>query len=474
MSKRVPIIVIGIIVLLLLVAPFGLGSLAESNLNRQIETMGSNPSLSFEITDYDRGWFSSRATIEAKPSQTYLQAAAAQDPMMQMLVSQLSAPFEVELGHGPILTLNGLGIGSYAVKATLDPATEWVQMAMTTLDVPYVFQLRGQAGIGTGFRFEGDVPSFETEAQGQTVSFSGLDFSGHTNGRDVSFESNSERLALQSTFLNLSLEGLGLNGAFELNPNAMSLGSGELIVNRFVAINPLLGAEEIVSLDELGVSASTALNAAGNIDYGLLYEAGSMHFTDSPDFSNIAVGISFTNLDYEGVQQMYQIASQGSAMSDPTVIAFQMLPVLDRLVAAGPGLSFDPVRVSMDGGQLNGTINASIDPSVLPTGQAMDLADADVMSAAVKADLSMAVSKDMLIDIVAMSLRSQLEFALPTATETQLDSVSRQQAEQMIQGIVDQGMVADDGDSYSTLIVVEDGIATVNGIPIPLGALGIF
>jgi uncharacterized protein YdgA (DUF945 family) len=436
--------------------------------------MATNPAMDFEIKDYERGWFKSRATIEVKPSEAYRQTAGAQNPMMQMILSQASAPFELELGHGPVLTLNGVGVGSYAVKATLDPATEWVQMAMTNLNVPYVFELRGRTGFGSGFRFEGDIPSFETNVQDQTVSFSGLTFSGHTNGRETTFESNSDRLALQSTFMNLALEGLGLTGDFERNDNGMSFGTARLGVGRFVAINPLLGTGEVIALDNLGVSASTALNDAGNIDYGIVYEAGSMQIQDSPNFADVAVGVTLLNLDFAAFEQLSQMASQSSTLGDPNVLAMQMLPLFDQIVATGPGLSLDPVRLSMDGGLLTGTISATIDPASLPTGQAMDLADPNVLSAAVKANLAMTASKAMLIDLIAMNLRPQLAFSMPTATETQLETVSKQQAEQMIQGIVAQGMVADAGDDYSTTIVLESGIATVNGNPIPLAALGMF
>jgi uncharacterized protein YdgA (DUF945 family) len=474
MSKRAPIIVIGLIVLLLLVAPYGLGSLAESSVTRQIEAMAANPAVAIEIQEYDRGWFSSRATIEVTPSNAYMQNSSTADPMVQMMLNQLRAPFEVELGHGPILTLNGFGIGGYAVLATLDPATEWVQMAMTNLDVPYVFQLRGRSGFGSGFRFDGDVPSFEMTAQGQTVSFSGLIFSGHTDGRDLTFESSSDRLTLQSTFMNLSLEGLGLHGDVELNPGRMSLGSGQLVIDRFIAINPLLGTDAVISLIDLGISASTGLNEVGNIDYGVVYEAGSMTFEGSPEFSDVALGITLMNLDYAAFEQLYELSSQSSAAGDPTMLAVQVLPLIDQIVAAGPGISFNPVRLSMEGGDLAATLNATIDPAALPTGQAMALADPTVLTAAVSADLEMTVSKDMLVNLVAMSLRAQFAAAMPTATETQLETISKQQAEQTIQGIVAQGMLTEEGNAYSTTIMVENGIATVNGTPIPLGELGLF
>jgi uncharacterized protein YdgA (DUF945 family) len=215
------------------------------------------------------------------------------------------------------------------------------------------------------------------------------------------------------------------------------------------------------------------LNDGGNIDYGVLYEAGSMQFQGSPSFTDVAVGVTLLNLDFAAFEQLSQLAAQTS-FDDPDVFAMQMLPLFDRFAAAGPGLSLDPIRVSMDGGQLVGNLNATIDPAALPNGQAMDLADPNVLNAAVKADLELTVAKDMLIDLIAMNLRPQLAFSMPTATESQLETVSRQQAEQMIQGVVAQGMVAETGNDYSTTIVLENGVATVNGTPIPLAALGMF
>jgi hypothetical protein len=35
-------------------------------------------------------------------------------------------------------------------------------------------------------------------------------------------------------------------------------------------------------------------------------------------------------------------------------------------------------------------------------------------------------------------------------------------------------MLTEEGNAYSTTIMVENGIATVNGTPIPLGELGLF
>ena len=141
MSLRAPVIVVGVAAVLLLAAPFGLGLLAESNLRGQLEQMEEYPVFSFEITEYERGWFSSNATVEVSPGSMY-QGMIASDPMMQSIFDQIRAPFLVELAHGPILTLNGFGIGSYAVRSRLDPEQDWVAEGESELGVPYLIEMR--------------------------------------------------------------------------------------------------------------------------------------------------------------------------------------------------------------------------------------------------------------------------------------------------------------------------------------------
>jgi uncharacterized protein YdgA (DUF945 family) len=475
MFKRGPIIVVGIVVLVLLAAPFALGMLAESNVRRQIEELNGYPPLSLEVTDYERGWLASRATIEVRPAAAFLELIVAQDPSLVGMADQTRAPFVLELGHGPILTLNGFGFGSYAVRAGLDPETEWVQTVTAFLGIPYIIELRGRAGLGTGFTFEGEIPPFEGADGDETYAFSGLEFSGHTDGTDITFEAGLERVAIQSAAESVSIEGFALNGEYELRPGTMALGTGGMTLDRFVFTNPLLGADAATGLDGLGISASAALNDAGKLDFAAVYSIDSIAVPDIGPVSDVELGFRLVDLDAQAVDDLYALIDGiYSGTSDPNLAVFEALPILNRVVVAEPTLALDPVRFAMDGEQLEMALSVTIDASALPTGQIMDLMDPSVVMAALEAECDLTASKTLLSDLVFMGLEQQMGPQLAGLSEAEIEQVLFQQAGQSIAMVVAQGMLKDDGDTYSTRITFADGVATVNGTPLPLEAMGLF
>lgn len=474
MFTRGPILVIGVTAAILLVSPYGLGMLAESNIRERVAIMDRNPNLSVAVTSHESGWFQSRATVEVTPSGFYAQALAAQDPEFEAVFANFRLPFVVELGHGPILTLNGFGIGSYAVRATLDSETEWVASAMSALDAPHLIELRGRAGFLTGFDFEGDVPPFEVNDGDATLTFAGLMFSGHTNGTDLSFDASSEHFVVQAPLMSLTLEGLGATGDYELRPGTVSLGEAEISVDRFTVINPLLGADDLFAASGFGLSGYSRLNDNENIDFGATYRADSLAALASPEFSDIAVGINMANLSSSAYERLYGMADQLQTTSDPAILALQMLPIINDFIAAGPSISLDPVRFSMDGGDFDARIEVTVVPSGLPPGGLMNLMNPSTLLSAFTGELELESSRPLLQELVSLGLEEQMGAQLNGLSEDEIDTIMAQQAEQAIAFAVAQGMLVDNGATYSTIVDYRDGVATVNGNPLPLEALGLF
>lgn len=471
MSLRAPIIVVGIAAVLLLASPFGLGMLAESNVREELENMSDYPALSFEVADYERGYASSHATIVVTPGSLYREMLG-DDPMMQAMLDQVRVPFLIELNHGPILTLNGFGIGSYAVKANLDPDESWVAEAHTELGVSPLFELRGRAGLTGGFDFEGEIAAFDVADGEDTLVFSGLDFTGFTNGTDVTFDAAAEQLAMQSMLTSFSLDGLALNGAYELRPDSIALGRGEFALASVKASNPLLGASELFALSGLVVSSETRLNDAGNIDTSITYGVERLTAENMPSFSDVALGVNLLNIDGAALQEFADLYMQASA--DPTMFAIQALPLFDRMLATGPSISFDPIRFTMDGGTLEADLLITVDPEAMPTGSALDFMDSAVAMNAIGATLELTASKALVNELVALGIEQQMSMQLASMTVSEAEAMVRQTTDQTIAMVVGQGMVTDNGDTYSTTVVFENGTATVNGTPIPLEALGLF
>jgi len=474
MASRGPIVAIGIVIVVLLASPYGLGMLAESNLREQVETMTANPYVTYEVTEYERGWMSSQARVEVMPGGMYSDILNASEPMLAAIAGQLRAPFIVEIGHGPILTLNGFGIGSYAVRARLDAETDWVRTVETTIDVPYLWELRGQAGLTGGFRFEGEVPPFDLNIDADSLSFTGLDFEGTLRGGNLAASATGDQLILQSQTMSATLTGLGIDGTYQLRPPQIPLGEGTLSIDRISAINPLLGTNEAFALEALKASAHSRLNDAGNLDYGARYDVGTFRVPEAPEFSDVAFGFEVRNLDATAVDDMLELMQQMSAPPDPTMLGFQMLPIIDRIVSTGFTIAIDPVALTMDGDSLAASASITLDPTRLPTGQSTDLLNPETAMGAFVGELNLTASKTLTHQLAAFALRDQMGAQLEGLTESEIELIMNQQADQMITMGVAQGLVSDDGDTYTVAIDYENGIATVNGTPLPLEMLGLF
>jgi uncharacterized protein YdgA (DUF945 family) len=394
------------------------------------------------------------------------------DPMMQAMLDQVRVPFLIELNHGPILTLNGFGIGSYAVKANLDPEESWVADAHTELGVSPLFELRGRAGLTGGFDFEGEIAAFDVADGEDTLTFTGLDFTGFTNGTDVTFDAAAEQLALQSMLTSFSLDGLALDGAYELRPDSIALGRGEFTLASARASNPLLGTSELFALSGLTVSSETRLNDAGNIDTSIGYGVERLAAEGIPSFTDMALGVNLLNIDGEALQEFADLYVQAS--TDPAMLGIQALPILDRMLATGPSVSFDPIRFTMDGGTLEAALLITVDPSAMPTGSTLDFRDSAVAMNAIGANLELTASKPLVNELVALGIEQQMSMQLASMTVSEAEAMVQQTTDQTITMVVNQGMVTDNGDTYSTTIVFENGTATVNGTPFPLELLGLF
>ena len=71
-------------------------------------------------------------------------------------------------------------------------------------------------------------------------------------------------------------------------------------------------------------------------------------------------------------------------------------------------------------------------------------------------------------------LKEQLIAGVPEGTEiseTELEDMARAQAPMMLGAMVGQGFIRDEGTTYRVSASYDNGALTVNGTPMPLGAL---
>jgi uncharacterized protein YdgA (DUF945 family) len=303
--------------------------------------------------------------------------------------------------------------------------------------------------------------------------FSGIDFSGLLKGNDLRYDAMLASLSVQSPFASAILDSLAVKGDYQRQPGTVSLGGGEISVARLTASNPLLGGAPMFMAENASVSGNVSENDAGtHLDLKAAYRFGHFAVGDEFEISDAALGINFNHIDNEAVRSLYGLVTDAPAGLDESQMSALMLPILQDVLAGNPTLSLDPLEFSMPEGDFNGRVNLSIDSSALPAGQAPNLQNPAALMSALTTEIDLTAAKPVAERIGALFAQQNLPAIGPDGQplpEEQRESAARAQASQMLQFLSGQGLIVDNGDTYSTSIRFANGAATANGQPIPFG-----
>ncbi len=185
------VVAIVVVAVVCLGTPPVIGALTERGLRMYsdtAETLADSP-YDVEVIEYDGGWFSSSARLEANLSDDYVQqlvavATADDDPgaaivglMIQSLLSE-ALPLAVDITHGPVLTNDGLSVGIVGTVIRPDPETDGMSELLESLGIPYLFEARTVTSVNGDTSFTADVPQIEIGSPLGQLQFSGLDAEG--------------------------------------------------------------------------------------------------------------------------------------------------------------------------------------------------------------------------------------------------------------------------------------------------------
>lgn len=475
MTKRVSIITIGIILVLLLASPFAIGMLTESNMREQLETYYTNALFEGRIDEYDRGWFSSTARIEFGLSPRYLEQLEGVMPMQGAsdALAAFGIPIIVEIAHGPVLMGESTGFGLVGVKAYTDPDSPMIQLAQTFLGVPYLFEFKGRSGFGSGFEFEGEVPEIRGAISDFGYEFSGVDLHGVARLGELEFEAVLGNLALQSPFASIVVDTLTVSSNLAGRRDRISLGTSEVGLARVVVINPLFGAEPAFAADDFSISGTISQSEDGAyIDFDSLYRLSRIAVPEVIEIRDAALGLRIGHLETEALDSLYRMASEMDPLVSPEQMGMLMLPLLDRLVAASPELTLEPVQFTMPDGSLDARVSVLLDGSALPTGSTSDFMDMQVAMNALTAEADITIDKPLARLLAGLIVSENMPPTMlgpdgqPVPPEQQ-EAMIAAQAVQMLTTLTSLGIFSDTGTSYRSLLRLEDGAATANGQPIP-------
>ncbi|HED15528.1 MAG TPA: DUF945 domain-containing protein [Gammaproteobacteria bacterium] len=469
-------LLIGILVLVLgvaLLAPFGLGYVADKRFIALLDKMAESGMIDYTVLRTDRGWFSTDMEVVMEISgdmadgyNDYRKSAG------KPVAANPGVLLKSRLYHGPV------AIASFSEMGTsFSPVVSRVKT-----DV-YVDQGDGTDGellpvnINTLFKLAG----------GGVTSLSMDSWKGDLEGGDAQIQWDgvngqfvfSEGFATQTLDLTAPLLSIkGSDGVFSVKDMSIKsdtytgiqeieLGTASLSVGKMIVQNPK--DKQRISIDGLSFAAeSTAsgelVNSVLSMKMGVMNVAGLK-------FGPGVLSLELNNLDAASVAKISKQVKEmrGSNMPEEQLsmmVGSTMLSILPDLLKQGPELLIKDISLDSPYGKLSMTGSIRVDST-----NEMAMANPLLLAEAVIADLKLSIPEDLLVTVYKLEVKKELEAESLEHTPEMLEEMARNRVTMQMSPLVAQGMLVYAEGKYIMSMSFEAGRLEVNGQEIPIAAL---
>lgn len=456
--KKLGIAII-VVVALALGLPYVFGMRTEALVNERTAAMSSD-FVTFEVKSFERGWFRSHANIEMGLGPQYAAMAAMSGAVPPSL------GLAVEFAHGPIAVLDGPYFGMSKMVATPDPATPGLAQLQQQLGVPQLFEFRGALSFFNTLAYEAEVPAITMNQDGAQVQFSGATAEGTFDGKRFTTNARVDAFAVDSPLFTFALTNMRADSDNEKLVDYVWPGETAFSIERISAASPLTGAGPLFDASNLRFTSNVAVNrAATAVDMLASYDLDSLVSNDVR-IASATLGMAFRNLDVEFLKNYVELVQNAAVVANPEALLAQLLPAVERGLAAGPSFTLEPVRFTMDDEPFDARVEVTTDPTRLPAAGSLDLQDPSLLFAILGCNAEMTVSKKLAARLAGMAMQGQMPID-PNLTPEEHAQMAEAQAGLMLVTLVGQGILTDAGESYHTEVRLANGALLLNGNPMP-------
>jgi len=362
--KKLLIIVAAVAVLAL--SPYFVGSKAEAHIKKILELTNENPSFNITITEYDKGWFSTKATFE-------LELTMQLDPDMKEFPK---LRFIEEMSHGPLLwQTEGFGLGLIDTVSTILLPDEW-QTEINKIEAikEDTLQMTSRTDFDGSTRSHFNLKAINiTEGnhsviiEPATATFS-YDMKGHILGsalwQGMQFSEQGKEVFKMGK-LEAELDSQVITGNMFAG-NAISSGTFDSVIEKvaFTGTTPAQAA----TLSNIRVKGESDIHE-DLMDAHVLYAIENIAVM-AQEFRDLQLDLSILNLDIKAMQELNEVVakSQQQVSQDPQAQAAALLEnmqsVLPKLLTKDPQLKINNLGLTTDHGKITSQLNMKINPEL--------------------------------------------------------------------------------------------------------------
>ncbi len=485
--KKFAIFAVAIAAILLLLPPV-VGSQAESRIEASLansnEMTGGYVAVSLE--DYEKGWFSSSGKLRFRLTDAYIEA----NPLFQADTPEgrpLADAFgegltqAITVNHGPLLFGESQGVGLGEVISTWDGGDEpELKSLLAKTGNDYFLRSRMTIGLTGMGDLHLDAPAFtvrDVDDDVEEIVFAGASASG-------SIDMSDTHVVLSGQMNGFSVTGGDGEAVVERmrmdldvrypESDPYGLGSAEVIMDRIVALSADATA---IDLKQAKIGYSSKKDDNGKVHVDITYAIGGVS-APGLDLEDLQVSFTMEQLDPGALSAMQRLSDDmmpaDPAGADPLAAMAAFNDPIYDLLAGGMGMRFDPMRFTYDDQAFDARLNIQTKSGNLPPKDAFSLDNPLIFMNLFAVDADLSLDKNLALLLAIPQLKEQLAAGIPEGTDmddAELEDMAKAQAPMMLAAMVAQGYIRDEGANYSVSASFDNGALTVNGNPIPLGAL---
>ena len=434
-----------------------MGLIVESTLNKNVKNLIPENSLcSLHLDQYQRGWFSSKATLGFKvqvPAQT-LSATEKHGAIVRPGVN-FDLNFPLTINHGPIIcTDSGIRFGMGHVTTT--PQTHYNVL------IDYLNKTR----------FSYTFPSFSYNSmigsQNLIFEFLGLQAKFRISSIVDNVSGNIDLYGLNGSIDNAALHLSQVSNTFEVNrtPENLWVGHSSLTVPSILANQ----GNKKFELEAFNFAVdSDVTDGAFNITYDASLKK---LLADNKSYGPVLIKLNIKNLDPASLARMNQlILKMMQTNQDSQLFQLSLLAELPKLLSKGSELNLSEMTFNLPEGQINGHLKI-----ILPkdeTSNSVQIMQKAHGEGQFKAPMTLV--RSLMVSTMAKNLKNQApdtQTPNPTAqpgstTPTTIDfnAQAQKQVDQMLTNYVEKGILKVDGTDYVLILKLENQQFMVNGKP---------
>ena len=489
MGKRLFIIVLVILVLVGVALPPVLGIVYEKQVRNQFEDAPPNPYVHVELSDHQRGLYSSRGTVRLSLSEEYLEQIdgmiatrgadepvtaeqqAEVDKMLEFLGARTQMDYTVR--HGPVTFSNGVKIGLATVHTVFKPTAGKLAELQETLGVPYLARIDAVVRFDRSSDFQMAVPPMSGSTDDARFVFTGLTAQGNYDHGDRHLRATGSggALVVEADDGRVSVENITFESDMTMLTDYLWLGTGHFDVGSI----GVTAAQETMTLRDFGMGADTHLNDAGDklfmsLNYGLVdFDGGDANLGD------LQIGMHIREIDLEAAKD-YMRLSQQAALTSPEEmqeVLAQFQDVAERILRGSPAIEIGPIRFTWNGERFLANLSFEFDGNALPAGVSLDAIETNpgLLLGGISGDGQIETTEVIAGLVAASIVRNQMAAGIPEDAEVSgaaLDAAAEAQAEDVVAGLIEQGLIERADGQLRTNLEYANGELRVNGTLIPL------